>query len=156
MIQRKAVSAVHAGFDDGRQSDSRFRRASEPPAQRVSGDRTSKRGKRLSESLLWRFQKTFFDALGDRAWTDGIVPHYITGNGWIADAYAKVVLGWLRDHGYRSIQFNAVVSTNTAAIRLWQSLGFEIVGTVPEAFLLPSGEYADMHVMHLRMKDSRP
>jgi hypothetical protein len=55
------------------------------------------RGKRLSESLLWRFQQTFFDAVGARAWTDGIVPHYITGNGWIADAYAKLVLGWLRD-----------------------------------------------------------
>jgi hypothetical protein len=56
------------------------------------------RGRRLSESLLWRLQKRFFDAVGDRAWAHGIVPHYITGNGWIADAYAKVVLGWLRDH----------------------------------------------------------
>ena len=55
------------------------------------------RGRRLSESLLWRLQRNFFEALGDQAWTQGIVPHYITGNGWIADAYAKVVLGWLRD-----------------------------------------------------------
>jgi hypothetical protein len=54
-------------------------------------------GKRLSESLLWRLQKNFFDAQGVQAWTTGIVPHYITSNGWIADAYAKVVLGWLRD-----------------------------------------------------------
>ncbi len=55
------------------------------------------RGKRLSESLLWRLQRKFFDNLGAEAWTKGIVPHYITGNGWIADSYAKVVLGWLRD-----------------------------------------------------------
>ncbi|HSS78376.1 MAG TPA: tetratricopeptide repeat protein [Thermoanaerobaculia bacterium] len=54
-------------------------------------------GKRLSESLLWRLQGKFFDTLGAQAWTEGIVPHYITGNVWIADAYAKVVLGWLRD-----------------------------------------------------------
>ena len=54
-------------------------------------------GKRLSESLLWRLQKSFFDSQGVQAWTTGIVPHYITSNGWIADAYAKVVLGWLRD-----------------------------------------------------------
>jgi hypothetical protein len=54
-------------------------------------------GKRLSESLLWRLQKNFFDSQGVQAWTTGIVPHYITSNGWIADAYAKVVLGWLRD-----------------------------------------------------------
>ena len=38
---------------------------------------------------------------------------------------------WHRDQGYRGIQFNAVVETNEAAVRLWQSLGFEIVGTVP-------------------------
>ena len=41
------------------------------------------------------------------------------------------VVQWHRDQGYRGIQFNAVVETNTAAVRLWQSLGFEIVGTVP-------------------------
>src|SRR3954467_3103118 len=54
-------------------------------------------GKRLSESLLWRLQRKFFDSVGAQAWTEGIVPHYITGNAWIADAYAKVVLGWRRD-----------------------------------------------------------
>src|SRR3982751_97014 len=59
--------------------------------------RTLEKGRRLSESLLWRLQRNFFDHLGAQAWTQGIVPHYITGNGWIADAYAKVVLGWLRD-----------------------------------------------------------
>ena len=58
---------------------------------------TLERGKRLSESLHWRLQRSIYDNLGAQAWTKGIVPHYITGNGWIADAYAKVVLGWLRD-----------------------------------------------------------
>ena len=38
---------------------------------------------------------------------------------------------WHRDQGFRGIQFNAVVETNVAAVRLWESLGFEIVGTVP-------------------------
>jgi hypothetical protein len=54
-------------------------------------------GKRLSESLLWRLQKSFFAATGATAWSRGIVPHYVTSNGWIAGAYARVVLGWLRD-----------------------------------------------------------
>jgi tetratricopeptide (TPR) repeat protein len=54
-------------------------------------------GRRLSESLLWRLQKNFYDAQGARAWSAGLVPHYITSNPWIADAYAKVVFGWLRD-----------------------------------------------------------
>jgi hypothetical protein len=62
-----------------------------------TGEHILEKGKRLSESLLWRLQQNFFDNLGAQAWTKGIVPHYITGNGWIADAYAKVVLGWLRD-----------------------------------------------------------
>ncbi len=35
--------------------------------------------------------------MGTRAWSGGTVPHYITSNGWIANAYARVVLGWLRD-----------------------------------------------------------
>jgi RimJ/RimL family protein N-acetyltransferase len=32
------------------------------------------------------------------------------------------------------MQFNFVVSTNTAAVALWQKLGFAIVGTLPKAF----------------------
>src|SRR4029077_927192 len=55
------------------------------------------RGRRLSESLLWSLQQRFYDSQGARAWASGVVPHYITGNGWIADSYAKVVIGWLRD-----------------------------------------------------------
>ena len=55
------------------------------------------RGRRLSESLLWRLQQGFYDAQGARAWSAGLVPHYITSNPWIADAYAKVMVGWLRD-----------------------------------------------------------
>jgi GNAT superfamily N-acetyltransferase len=70
-------------------------------------------------------------------------------------AMGEYAVEWLRSHDYRSIQFNAVVSTNAAAVHLWQSLGFQIIGTVPEAFRLPDGSYADLHVMYLRMKDSR-
>lgn len=36
--------------------------------------------------------------------------------------------------GFRAMQFNFVVKTNAGAIRLWQSLGFEIIGEIPEAF----------------------
>ncbi|WP_375482764.1 GNAT family N-acetyltransferase [uncultured Jatrophihabitans sp.] len=54
-----------------------------------------------------------------------------------------------RDGGYRGIQFNAVVETNTAAVHLWQSLGFVTVGTVPGAFRRPDGSYVGLHVMYL-------
>lgn len=59
------------------------------------------------------------------------------------------VVAWARDGGYRGIQFNAVVETNVAAVRLWQSLGFEIVGTVPAAFRSARHGYVGLHVMFL-------
>ena len=64
---------------------------------------------------------------------------------------AEHVVEWHRDAGYRAIQFNAVVESNTAAVRLWQSLGFEIVGTVPAAFRSPTQGYVGLHVMYLAL-----
>jgi hypothetical protein len=50
--------------------------------------------------------------------------------------------------GYRSMQFNAAVSTNIRAIGLWRSLGFDIVGTVPGAFRHPVHGPVDLHIMY--------
>src|SRR5881394_2244049 len=50
--------------------------------------------------------------------------------------------------GFRAMQFNFVVSTNTSAIRLWQELGFEIVGTLPGAFRHPENGFVDVYVMY--------
>ena len=50
--------------------------------------------------------------------------------------------------GFRAMQFNFVVSTNESAIRLWQKLGFEIVGTLPGAFRHPQKGYVDVYVMY--------
>jgi ribosomal protein S18 acetylase RimI-like enzyme len=50
--------------------------------------------------------------------------------------------------GPRAAQFNAVAETNERAVRLWQSLGFEVIGTVPEAFAHPVHGYLGLHVMH--------
>lgn len=49
--------------------------------------------------------------------------------------------------GYRAMQFNFVVSTNEAAVRLWQRLGFRIVGTLPGAFRHAGLGYVDAYVM---------
>ena len=56
---------------------------------------------------------------------------------------------WHRDQGFRGIQFNAVVETNEVAVRLWQKLGFEIVGTVPGAFRSATHGHVGLHVMYL-------
>ena len=59
------------------------------------------------------------------------------------------VVDWHRSHGFRGIQFNAVVETNTAAVALWTSLGFTVIGTVPGAFEHPARGYVGLHVMYL-------
>lgn len=69
----------------------------------------------------------------------------------VGRALAEYVVQWHRDEGYRGIQFNAVVETNVAAVRLWQDLGFEIVGTVPGAFHSPARGYVGLHVMFLSL-----
>ncbi|AHB49608.1 acetyltransferase [Hyphomicrobium nitrativorans NL23] len=49
--------------------------------------------------------------------------------------------------GYKAMQFNFVVGTNERAVRLWQSLGFEIVGRLPGAFAHPAHGDVDALVM---------
>lgn len=49
----------------------------------------------------------------------------------VGRALGSYVIEWGRAAGYRSIQFNAVVETNTNAVYLWQSLGFEILRPCP-------------------------
>lgn len=61
------------------------------------------------------------------------------------------VLTWHREHGYRGIQFNAVVETNTAAVNLWSDLGFEIIGTVPGTFRSRTHGFVGLHVMFLQL-----
>lgn len=52
---------------------------------------------RLSRSVLWRLQRRFFERRGMAAWSDGVVPHHVTCNPYLARAYARIVLGFVRD-----------------------------------------------------------
>ncbi len=69
----------------------------------------------------------------------------------IGRALGEYAINWARDAGYRGMQFNAVVETNTAAVHLWQALGFEILATVPEAFDHPRHGLVGLHVMYQRL-----
>ncbi|HEU5352837.1 MAG TPA: GNAT family N-acetyltransferase [Actinocrinis sp.] len=66
----------------------------------------------------------------------------------VGRALVEYSLEWARAAGFRAIQFNAVVETNIYAVRLYESLGFKIVGTVPEAFNHPTEGYVGLHIMH--------
>jgi GNAT superfamily N-acetyltransferase len=63
----------------------------------------------------------------------------------------EYVIDWARSSGFHGIQFNAVVETNTAAVHLWQSLGFEILGTAPESFDEATAGLVGLHMMFLRL-----
>jgi GNAT superfamily N-acetyltransferase len=69
----------------------------------------------------------------------------------VGRALGTYAVEWARAAGYRSMQFNAVVETNTAAVALWQALGFEILTTVPEAFDHPRHGLVGLHVMFRRL-----
>ena len=60
----------------------------------------------------------------------------------------QAVIDWATTAGFRSMQFNAVVETNVSAVALWRSLGFVVVGTVPEAFEHPEHGRVALLVMH--------
>lgn len=70
-----------------------------------------------------------------------------TGRG-VARRMFEHSLEHARLRGYRAMQFNFVISTNCRAVRLWQSLGFEIVGRLPSAFLHPVEGYVEVFVMY--------
>jgi L-amino acid N-acyltransferase YncA len=65
----------------------------------------------------------------------------------IGRAMGEHCLDQARRLGYRAMQFNFVVSTNEPAVRLWQKLGFKIVGTLPGAFHHAKKGYVDAYVM---------
>lgn len=81
-------------------------------------------------------------------------PRY-AGRG-VGRALGEHVVDWATGAGYRAIQFNAVVETNTAAVRLWRSLGFEVLATVPEAFDHPEHGYVGLHIMLRRLTADEP
>jgi GNAT superfamily N-acetyltransferase len=56
-----------------------------------------------------------------------------------------------RAQGFLAMQFNFVVATNAGAIRLWRSLGFEIVGRLPEAFRHPKEGLVDALIMYRKL-----
>jgi L-amino acid N-acyltransferase YncA len=66
----------------------------------------------------------------------------------VGRALCEEALRWAKASGYRAVQFNAVVATNTHAITLYTSLGFRTIGTVPEGFHHPRLGYVDLLIMH--------
>ena len=69
----------------------------------------------------------------------------------IGKLMAEHSIATAKQKGFHAMQFNIVVSTNTAAVNLWKTLGFEIIGTTPEGFRDLSGHYIDTHIMYKKL-----
>lgn len=69
----------------------------------------------------------------------------------IARAMCLHSLDFARQRGFRAMQFNLGVGTNERAVRLWQALGFAIVGRLPGAFAHPALGDVDALVMFRRL-----
>jgi L-amino acid N-acyltransferase YncA len=69
----------------------------------------------------------------------------------VARTMCRHSLDHAKSQGFRAMQFNFVVSTNERAVRLWQSLGFAIVGRLPAAFLHPQLGFVDALVMYRQL-----
>lgn len=81
-----------------------------------------------------------------------IVDNEARGKG-VGKALALHSIAEAKKSGYRAMQFNFVVSTNKAAINLWQSVGFKIIGTAPKAFKHRDLGYVDAHIMFLSFEN---
>ncbi|MDH6132090.1 L-amino acid N-acyltransferase YncA [Kitasatospora sp. MAA4] len=66
----------------------------------------------------------------------------------VGRALCTYSLEWARAAGFRAMQFNAVVETNVHAVQLYHSLGFEILGTLPEGFRHPQKGLVGLHIMY--------
>lgn len=60
-------------------------------------------------------------------------------------------IDYARSLDYRAMQFNLVVSTNLAAIKAWEHAGFNIIGTIPEAFYHYQRGFVDAHIMYRKL-----
>lgn len=86
--------------------------------------------------------------LGDHVANAGFMVDPDRAGAGIGRGLAEATLAEARRRGYRAMQFNAVVEANTRAVHLWRSLGFTLVGTVPEAYRHPTKGLVGLHIMH--------
>ena len=103
----------------------------------------------VSEELLGTYYlKPNFDGPGSHVCNCGyVVSEKARGRG-VASRMCEHSQAEAIGQGYRAMQYNLVVATNEVAVRLWKNMGFDIIGTLPEAFHHPRFGYVSAHVMY--------
>ncbi len=69
----------------------------------------------------------------------------------IARTMGKFSLEEAKNLGFTAMQFNLVLASNTGAVTLWQSLGFEVIGTLPEAYHHRTAGLVAAHIMYRKL-----
>ena len=77
---------------------------------------------------------------------------YVTAAGsegrGIARSMCQHSMGRAAEAGFRAMQFNFVISTNERAVKLWEHLGFKVIGRLPGAFQHPGLGFVDALIMY--------
>ena len=81
----------------------------------------------------------------------GYMVHPDHGGKGLARALCAYSLDAARAAGFRAMQFNAVVESNIRAVAAWQTMGFEVLATIPEAFNHPTLGYVGLHLMYRKL-----
>lgn len=146
-IFRDIVSAGDTyGFEpDSNEADARQIWMESPRATFVAED--------SGEILGTYFIKTNVAGPGSHVCNCGYMTAASARGRGIASAMCEHSQQIARDLGYKAMQFNFVASTNEGAARLWQRLGFEVVGRLPRAFAHPTEGYVDALVMYKWLHD---
>ena len=69
----------------------------------------------------------------------------------IGSLLVKASLQMARDLGFQAMQFNMVLSQNRVAIKLYQKLGFSLIGSIPQAVRNPDGSYQEGYILHRKL-----
>ncbi|KPL68780.1 hypothetical protein SZ64_12155 [Erythrobacter sp. SG61-1L] len=89
--------------------------------------------------------------LADHVANAGYMTHPAARGKGVASAMAHDSFARAKNAGYRAMQFNLVIATNEQAVRLWQRLGLQVIGRLPEAFRHRRLGYVDAFVMYKKL-----
>ncbi|MCF1751162.1 GNAT family N-acetyltransferase [Mariniradius sediminis] len=89
--------------------------------------------------------------LGNHVCNAGFIVDPNTAGQGIGRQMGLFALSEAKRLGYQAMQFNFVVSTNSHAVHLWQSLGFQIIGEVPDAYRYPERGMVSALVMYQKL-----
>ena len=84
---------------------------------------------------------------GDHVANCGYMTDAVASGRGVARAMCEHSMAHAKARGFTAMQFNFVISTNERAVRLWQSLGFVIIGRLPKAFRHPAAGEVDALIM---------